>query len=247
MVLILTFAFLGFLILLIMGLVSFIKRKNKPGKHKTFFKWSAGLLALSFISFFFVDETKSQPTAELAAQEEAKAEKAKEKEEEKAAKEKDEAAKAKAEKEAKEKAAAKKKENNSIENKVKKAVHKSFGEKNDFDKKDSIVELSFNKDNGYLSVQVFGQDSLTTNMIKTSMWIEVTDVLDDLSKEEDIKNINFGIVFPMQDQYGKESNDTVMTLSFSRETIDKIDFGNFQHDNIPNVADEYWHHPVFNK
>ncbi|WP_433959077.1 hypothetical protein [Cytobacillus horneckiae] len=140
-----------------------------------------------------------------------------------------------------------KKENNSIENKVKKAVHKSFGEKNDFDKKDSIVELSFNKDNGYLSVQVFGRDSLTTNMIKTSMWIKVTDVLDDLSKEEDIKNIDFGIVFPMQDQYGKESNDTVMTLSFSRETIDKIDFGNFQHDNIPNVADEYWHHPVFNK
>lgn len=84
-------------------------------------------------------------------------------------------------------------------------------------------------------------------MIKTSIWIKVTYVLEDLSKEEDIKNINFGIVFPMQDQYGKESNDTVMTLTFSRETIDKIDFGNFQHDNIPNVADEYWHHPVFNK
>ncbi|WP_433959076.1 hypothetical protein [Cytobacillus horneckiae] len=118
-VFIITFAFLGFLILLIMGFVSFIKRKNKPGKHKTFFKWSAGLLELSFISFFFVDETKSQPTAELAAQEEVKAEKAKEieeaelaekkkEEEEKAAKEKDEAAKAKAEKETKEKAAAKK-------------------------------------------------------------------------------------------------------------------------------------------
>lgn len=293
-------AFIGFVILIVLG---FKRRKKKDGNHKKYFIWSVALLAVSLVSYLFVDDTKFQPTAEeLAAQEEEKDQKAKEKEEaelaenkkeeqenaekeaeeakiqkeqeaqkladekeakeeeakkeeeklqkekeEQEAKEKEEAEKAKADKEAKEKATAKKKENNSIENRVKNAVHKSFGEKNDFDKKDSIVNLSFNKDKGYLSLQVFGQDSLTTNMIKTGMWIKVTDVLENLVKEKDIKDIDISIIFPMQDQYGKQSNDTVMSISFSRETIDKIDFGNFQHDNIPNVADEYWHHPIFNK
>ncbi|MED1607792.1 hypothetical protein P4U90_20950 [Cytobacillus kochii] len=65
--------FIGFIFLLIIGISN---RKKNTGRHKKFFIGSAALLLLSLISYSFVDHSKYEPTAEeLAAQEEAKAQK----------------------------------------------------------------------------------------------------------------------------------------------------------------------------
>lgn len=135
----------------------------------------------------------------------------------------------------------------SLEDKVKSAVHKAFGKENDFNKKDSILELNYNKDLGYILVRVYGSDNFSSNMIKKGMWMDVESSLKKLKEEKDIQTIEFNIVFPMEDQYGNSSDDNVMKLSLSRETLDKINWANFDYNNLPNVADEYWEHPAFSK
>lgn len=100
-------AFIGFVVLIIMG---FSRRKKKESNYKKYFVWSVVLLAVSLVSYLFVDDTKFQPTTEeLAAQKEEKAQKEKEKEAAQLAKDKEEAAE-KAAKEEKEEQKAKEKE-----------------------------------------------------------------------------------------------------------------------------------------
>lgn len=153
-------------------------------------------------------------------------------------------AKAKAEAEAKAKAEAEAKK---PENVARVAVHKAFGETNSFDKKDSILEMNFNKDNGFLLIKVFAKDNLTEKFIKLGMWDGMTQVLKELKDNQDMKTVSFMIIFPMQDAYGKSSNDTVMKAEFNAEIRAKINFENFISKNIPVIAQNYWEHPAIRK
>jgi uncharacterized membrane protein YkoI len=137
----------------------------------------------------------------------------------------------------------------STEDKIKAALqaNNTFDKTNDFNNKSSIIDFNYNKDNGFVFARVYGHDGLTTNFIKKGMWINTTDLLKRIKPMKEVKEIAINITFPMQDAYGKKSNDTIMKLRFKRETINKIDFNNFLTTNIPVVADEYWQHPSFNK
>ncbi|MFS0783220.1 hypothetical protein [Bacillus sp. 1P06AnD] len=233
---ILVIAFFGVIVTILIGIKRAIK---KQANVKRMFLYSLGFFILMIGSTFFIDDPKSQSTKEDLAAEKAEAKKEAE------AKEK---AEAKKEAEAKKAVEAKKAaEASSLDNKVKKAIHKAFGKENSFDKKDSILGINYNKETGFILVKVYGSDNLTTNMIRKGMWMDVRDTLELLKDEDDLKMIDFNIVFPMQDQYGQESNDIIMKLSFSKETIDKINFDNLLTDNIPTIADSYWQHPALNK
>lgn len=49
------------------------------------------------------------------------------------------------------------------------------------------------------------------------------------------------------DQYGNEKKDNVMKITLNRETLDKINYDNFLHNNLPKVANQYWEHPALSK
>ncbi|SFE59169.1 hypothetical protein [Alteribacillus iranensis] len=202
-----------------------------------------------------VDEEKEkQKEAEQEAKEEKEAAEAqaKKEEEERKAKEEEERKKAEEEKKRKEEEAAKKAaeekakkeqerkeaEANQPRNLASQAAAKHFGE-------EMIDEITYNKDNQFLLIRAQGSDNLTTNMIRTGMWIDTASVLEDLDGVEGIDTITFNIQFPMVDQYGAESLDIVMKLSFDKETRDRINWNNFLHDNIPNISQDYWEHPAF--
>jgi hypothetical protein len=138
-------------------------------------------------------------------------------------------------------------EANNPTNIVKQAVHKSFHDKNSYDKSDSILDLTYNPDNGFMNIRVFANDNLTEKMIKKGIWMDMTDVLKQLKGNENIKTVAFQIVMPLQDAYGKSSNDNVMKAEFTADTMNKIDFNNFNFDNIPKVANNYWEHPIMKK
>lgn len=151
-------------------------------------------------------------------------------------------AKNKAEQEAKVKAEA-----NNPENIARKVFHKEFGDKNSYDKKDSIIDLLFEKENGLLSIEVYGQDNITEKLMKEGMWIDTANALKDLKDNADIKDINVLIAMPLQDKFGKNSTEVVMNMTFPLDVRNKINWDNFIFSNIPNIADNYIEHPVIQK
>ncbi|OKO50511.1 hypothetical protein ABH17_029365 (plasmid) [Bacillus toyonensis] len=79
------------------------------------------------------------------------------------------------------------------------------------------------------------------------MWIDTISILKDLNKEKEISEITFIYKYPMVDPNGNEKKDTVMKITLNRETLDKINFDNLLHDNLPKIANKYWEHPDFNR
>ncbi|QUG86889.1 hypothetical protein GSN03_15005 [Bacillus nitratireducens] len=79
------------------------------------------------------------------------------------------------------------------------------------------------------------------------MWTDTVSILKDLSNEKNISEITFFYKYPLIDAYGNEKKDTVMKINLNRDTLDKINFDNFPHDNLPKISNEYWEHPAFNK
>lgn len=226
---------LGFMIGLPMVIVNKL-RKRPVRKWLTVFGASFALLMVGAAI-----SPPSTPTTTNTAQNE---EKAKAKAEADAKAKADADAKAKAEADAKAKAAA---EANKPENIAMAAVHKAFGNTNSFDNKDSIVDLKFNKDNGYLFIRVFAKDGYTDKLIKEGMWMNTYDVLKALKDNKDIKTIFIGTVLPLQDKFGNSTNDTVMKMTFGPETRSKINWDNFLWNGIPKIAEDYWEHPVMQK
>lgn len=58
----------------------------------------------------------------------------------------------------------------------------------------------------------------------------------------------FLLVFTTEltDKYGNTSVSPVVKIKFGQATLDKINFANVSYNNVPSIADSYWHHPLFN-
>ena len=119
-------------------------------------------------------------------------------------------------------------------------AHEVFGETNDFNGEDSIKDITLDEDR--LTISVYGKDNLSNNMIKTGMYMDITEALKSL-KEESIPNeVAFDILFPLTDAMGNEKDGSVMRVVFTADTIRNINYDNFNYDNIPTVAESYWQH-----
>lgn len=91
------------------------------------------------------------------------------------------------------------------------------------------------------------KENVSANYTKKGMWIATISILKDLKNEKNISEIAFFYTYPLVDQYGNEKKDNVMKITFNRETLDKINYDNFLHNNLPKVANQYWEHPALSK
>lgn len=82
---------------------------------------------------------------------------------------------------------------------------------------------------------------------KVLTWNGTTNILIRLSKEKEIQKVIFVWKAELTDTYGNKKSDPVMKMNIDRESLDKINFKNFDHNNIPNVVKDYWEHPTYNK
>ena len=67
----------------------------------------------------------------------------------------------------------------------------------------------------------------------------ITDTLKAI-KDIPFSYVDFNIIYTLVDTYGNERDDTVLAAGFSDVTIAKINYDNFNWDNIPLIADSYW-------
>src|SRR5699024_11259217 len=89
----------------------------------------------------------------------------------------------------------------------------------------------------YTMLKIRAQDNLTANMIQRSMWIDAGDIFAALKDAKYDGTAAIMFMFEMTTQYGESKDAKVMSIELSPETLNKIEFDNFDVRNFPDVSD----------
>lgn len=89
-------------------------------------------------------------------------------------------------------------------------------------------------------------ENLTGGLTKDGARIDTVDILKYIKAAyPDLTEVHVFGTADMVDKYGNTSDDQVVTLTYSRATMDKINFNNVSFKNIWDIADDSWVHPAF--
>lgn len=110
----------------------------------------------------------------------------------------------------------------------------------------------------YVSTEFFGEGgidrvnvefklapNLTTNLSKEGFLIDCGEFIE-LTKDIQYNQLFMGAKATFTDQYGNESENYAMKLLIPKSEIDKINFENFNSQNLANIG-ELWMHPAMLK
>ena len=98
-----------------------------------------------------------------------------------------------------------------------------------------------------ITVNANASDNLTANLIRTSILTKSSDLLKGLQPRTDISQVCILWSFPLVDSYGNTSNQVVMKILVLKESLDKINFENFDWNNFPTISEDYYEHSALNK
>lgn len=105
------------------------------------------------------------------------------------------------------------------------------------------VELvKFNEDNGFLLIKGKGKENISNDYTVKGFKMSIFNIMNKIHEQKDIKTLAFNITYPLVDKYGNSSEQIVLKVEFSRSTLDKINYDNFDFNNIEDIADSYWEH-----
>lgn len=107
--------------------------------------------------------------------------------------------------------------------------------------------VSIEGDANLLKITLNADENLSTKLTKEGMWIDTVDALEALHSIDEIKKVGIIWKFPMVDTYGNTESLEVMRIFVDRETLDRINYENFNFQKIPDIAYNYYLHPAFNK
>ena len=180
------------------------------------------------------EEQEAKEKAEKEKKEQTEKEEAKKKEKQKDSKKE----KTDSSKTTKSQDAQKEENKSSIEEDLRKAIVKVVGEEN-------LETFNYVPDNNFALIKFKGSESLSSKMTVKGMYMDISNVLKGIQKDINVK-VDINVTYPLQDSYGNISEDIVIKATFNNETIKKINFDNFDYNNIPSIADEWWNHQALN-
>ena len=180
------------------------------------------------------EEQEAKEKAEKEKKEQTEKEEAKKKEKQKDSKKE----KTDSSKTTKSQDAQKEENKSSIEEDLRKAIVKVVGEEN-------LETFNYVPDNNFALIKFKGSESLSSKMTVKGMYMYISNVLKGIQKDINV-NVDINVTYPLQDSYGNISEDIVIKATFNNETIKKINFDNFDYNNIPSIADEWWNHQALN-
>ena len=182
---------------------------------------------------------KEQAEKEQAEKEQAEKEQAEKEQAEKEQAEKEQAEKEQAKKEQKSKSETKDNSQNiSPEENLKETIIKVIGEEN-------LETFNYVPDNNFALIKFKGSENLSSKMTVKGMYMDISNILKGIQKDINV-NVDVNVTYPLQDKYGNTSEDIVIKATFNSDTIKKINFDNFDYNDIPSVADEWWNHNALN-
>lgn len=218
-----------------------MNEKNLWYKNVKVWKWIGvvfiGMVILgNIMKFTGISDKIEAKNAEEKAIAQAEREKIEEELTEKETKKEEAEAAAKAEKE---KAEKERLANRTIDEKIKDAVIAVVG-------KDNYRNHKF--EDNTLWIQVSAQDNFTQKMVLKGAYMDTLDIAEKIHNEVLLENsTSFDISYytELTDVYGKSSDGVIVEIGINKDTLEKIDFKNVLHKNVPTIADYYWEHPLF--
>lgn len=134
--------------------------------------------------------------------------------------------------------------NNVAKKSVEEIIINTIGEKNNQEKDYiDIVEV----ENSNLKIVLNGSDNFSSNMIKGNMLMKSVDILKEIENEMKYQTISVNWKYPLIDTYGNKNDEVVLSFVLNRETLNKINWENFDYNNFKSVSTNYYEHPALNK
>lgn len=110
-----------------------------------------------------------------------------------------------------------------------------------------VESASYNDVNGNTVTFKMNGDNMTKNLTKVGILKDSTEIMENMKVAGYEGNVIFVWFLPLENQYGEVDNIKSLAFTISKETFNRIDFNNFNRDNIPVIADEYFEHDVLKK
>lgn len=109
---------------------------------------------------------------------------------------------------------------------------------------DNLQDFEFEENLGIIHVNTDLPSGWSENSMRRSFYLDVIDYAEAIEGEE-FDELNVYAETTLVDQYGNEDDSQVLSVRLSHETIDRINFDNFNVDNMESVADATFVHPAF--
>ncbi|OPX65517.1 MULTISPECIES: hypothetical protein [unclassified Methanoregula] len=74
-----------------------------------------------------------------------------------------------------------------------------------------------------------------------------TKLMEILFENPSVEKCNFETSIDLTDEYGNKVNKIVLNITVNRATHEKINYDNFNTDNLWNIADSHWRHPAISR
>lgn len=127
-------------------------------------------------------------------------------------------------------------------------VNEVMGDKTNT-KKPTFVSVT-DGDNNMKVVTVNGNDNLSADWIRTGMLSKAIDYFQEIITHDEVQEL-YGVslvyYLTLVDSLGNETERVVMIIDMSLETLNQINWGNFNYENLQNVSLVYYQHPALNK
>lgn len=111
-----------------------------------------------------------------------------------------------------------------------------------------LTSFDWTESDKVLMIRWAVNDNLGTDLILIGVQTDVTDMLQIIAQSgllPDYQFVNFVGTFPLQDAFGNVSEERIVTATYDKATVDKINWENFQYPNIFTIADFASLHPEF--
>ena len=239
------FSMMGVFLFITILVLRRIKKKPKTKIYSRGLLVSALVFVLSIVLFGIFQTPESRAKYEQqrieAQREKEEKEQAEKEQAEKEQAEKEQAEKEQAEKEQAEKEQAKKEQ----AKKEQKSKSETKDNSQNISPEENLETFNYVPDNNFALIKFKGSENLSSKMTVKGMYMDISNILKGIQKDINV-NVDVNVTYPLQDKYGNTSEDIVIKATFNSDTIKKINFDNFDYNDIPSVADEWWNHNALN-
>ncbi|WP_391115951.1 hypothetical protein [Psychrobacillus sp. L3] len=120
-------------------------------------------------------------------------------------------------------------------------IMKNFGTTN-VEKERAVLSSRF--ESGVVEAIALEEKVKSAKTSKRSFLYNTVEFMKAMKSQEEVTQATLIVQAPLTDRYGNVGNGDVMIVLMSRETLNKINFNNFNAENLSAVADSYWEHPA---
>lgn len=110
-----------------------------------------------------------------------------------------------------------------------------------------LTEFNWSETDQSLIIVFAINDNFTSDLIMVGMQTDVTDMLKVISEGgflPEYQFVTFVGTFPLRDNFGNVSEERVLTVSYNKTTVNKINWQNFLYTDVFDIADAFNIHPA---